>query len=422
MGMEQAITERSIKGLLRGADFHRNPELQNDTYLSFYIAETLSYAQSPNNLPISIVKSSRQINKKEKEIFSSSCFFETLLLRSISKNLKSVAPKGKDRKHLTREVKENLKWGPQRLILKLDISSFYQSFNNEFVRRTVEREHRLSIQTRTLLMRYLDYHWESGHCGLPQGLEFSNSLSELCMVKFDDKITNHPDCLYYCRFVDDILIVLSTKHSQREKMYRELKLLLASDLTFNGDKLLLVEIPKKFGNPNVSFDYLGYKHIITGNPDSKLPITEGLEKSQHDVFYRKTETRLSSSKSKRIKNKIYKSFHSYVKNDDIKLLYDRLDYLTSNRTSGKSRKKKLSGLYYDNSELTHLDDLKALDKFLIKMINGGLGTLSGKVKLTKRQKNKLSNKSFCRRFKSKFFRRFSHYRKAEVLEIWRSDR
>lgn len=422
MQMEQAITERSIRGLLRGADFRKHTALQNKAYLNLYIDTALSCAQSPERLPIKIVKDSKVINGKEKDVFSTPSFIETLLLRSISKNLATVLPKNKDRKHITREIKEHLRWGPRRLLLKLDIKSFYQSFKNDFVRQVVENEHRLSIQTRALLMKYLKWYWSLGYEGLPQGLQFSNPLAELCMVDFDSNLRANPECLYYCRFVDDILIVMSSTPIQRKQVLRYLKNALPSGLKLNGDKQSIVEVSDKFVQVDEKFDYLGYKHIITGEADSALPITEGQRKYQHQKFYRKTKTLLSASKCKKLKNRIYKAFHSFVSDGDIKLLYDRIDYLTSSRVSSNKKHLNLSGLYYDNAEITDYDDLRALDKFLNGMINGGFGTLSGKVKLSRRQRNNLTNKSFYQRFHSKYVRRFSYYRRAQMLGIWRSEK
>ncbi|WP_417686630.1 antiviral reverse transcriptase Drt3a [Pseudidiomarina gelatinasegens] len=422
MQMEQAITERSIRGLLRGTDFKKHTALQNKAYLNLYIDMALSCAQSPERLPIKIDEDSKVINGKKKHVFSTPSFIETLLLRSISKNLASVLPKNKDRKHITREIKEHLKWGPQRLLLKLDIKTFYQSFKNDFVREVVENEHRLSIQTRALLMKYLEWYWSLGHEGLPQGLQFSNPLAELCMVDFDTNLRAKSECLYYCRFVDDILIVMSSKLAQRKQVLRYLKQALPSGLTLNGDKQLLVEVKDKFAKGEHVFDYLGYKHIITGEAETELTLTSKQEKFKHNKYYRKTKTLLSVSKCKKLKNRIYKAFHSFVSNGDIELLYDRIDYLTSSRVSGNKKQMNLSGLYYDNAEITDFDDLRELDKFLNGMINGGFGTLSGKIKLTRRQRNNLSNKSFYQRFRSKYVRRFSYYRRARMLGIWRSEK
>lgn len=128
---------------------------------------------------------------------------------------------------------------------------------------------------------------------------------------------------YYCRYVDDVLLIFNGDMSTKEKddIKKKIELLLnLFGLEHNVDKF--IESPTQENKP-IQFEYLGYE----------FNLTKGL-----------LHTTISKKKVDRLKRKINSCFDIYIKDkkvsgqDNINLLIERLNFLTKNQFLIKKEK------------------------------------------------------------------------------------
>lgn len=374
------------------------------------------------------------INKfllKGRCVYSSSCLKEKLILRHTNINLRSVKEGGlKQRNTIIEEIKINLKEGTEYRIYRLDIKSFFESINLEMLISIINNKKYLSRHTKNIVEWYLRTCERTyGSIGLPRGLEISPILSEIYLSEFDEKIKNNKDIFYYARFVDDIIIISSGEEEDIEFL-KYIENILPDGLILNTNKQkksISPLIPKRkqgvepSGTLVYKFDFLGYSFSII---DTVL-----INKKAANLCYRNVRLDLSESRLKKIKTRISKSFYSYKKNGDFKLLFDRISFLTSNRDLKRKIKnpslvdklKISTGIYYSNAKLdVDSKSLSSLDNFLVFCANSNKHRLNKITTnlLSKNQKKQVLRNSFKKGFIDRIYRKYNYGRYKEITKIW----
>ena len=207
-----------------------------------------------------------------------------------------------------------------------------------------------------------------------------------------------PDCLFYSRFIDDILIV--SNQSNGFDIRKTFNKMLPDELWLNTSKTVSLVNDKS----ESKFSYLGYEISI-----------EGVKKPHG---YRKVSLTHTTSKIKSIKNKIFQSFLDYSRTKDFELLLDRLKYLSCNRSFKRGRGRYKSGIYYSNSEVNSPEKLRDIDKYLYAFSkNQGLSFLQGRCKLTIEQQRELKKVNFTSGYEKRYHLNLSYRRTQEVIKI-----
>lgn len=256
-------------------------------------------------------------------------------------------------------------------IFRTDVKQFYESIK---FKEVIEDLKNKNLATQTVLRHLINLHKKISkynYCGLPRGLSISSTLSEYCMKDFDKCVWDIAGVIFYSRYVDDIVIVLSEDQNPKSEVMSRLY----NGLELNDKKTYY----SKIGDDNF-VDYLGYSINLK------------------DL----SKTRISKKKINKIKKRIALSIRSFIhKDNDFDLLIDRMKFLSGNsKLEISGRKKKLIvGFRYQFLECREevvSDQLKLLDSFY----NGILH--SKKYNASKALKSRLSASQFCKLKKISF--------------------
>ena len=173
-------------------------------------------------------------------------------------------------------------------------------------------------------------------------------------------------------------------------------------LTLNHEKT------KTFNtDTDVEFDFLGYK----------------FKKKSKDSL----EVLMATKKVNKIKTKMIKAFLDYKKNNNFKLLYDRILFLKVNypikrpsqTISLNERHGSLhGGLAYNYPLINSFDNLIDLDRFLDTILFSKEMTRLNK-KISLEEKHKLKKITFKRGFFCKILRTYSLNKLDEITQCWR---
>lgn len=340
---------------------------------------------------------------------------DDFVLRKVNKNLRRIyGVHQSDRYKIIKNVKSLLSENLPFYVCKTDIRHFYESINREKIKSDLMASSILSFDTKCVLEKFFSNSIINRTSGLPRGINLSATLSEYYMRRFDDDVRKIDGVYYYARFVDDI-IIFSTQDIIPSILGR-ISALLPEGLQLNRIKTKTVKFPKdskEFPKGNCSISFLGYhfcKYVERGKKKSII----------------KLKTKIDPKKLKKIKERIVKAFLNFVQNHDIKLLKDRLLFLSANYPV-KSMRQELTS--YSNVGCLHggnaynyplIDDiscLKELDTFLYKIIYTSSFAKINK-NLTTYQKKALQKYSFYTGYKRRIIRQFTLNRHAEIKACW----
>ncbi|MBD8145294.1 antiviral reverse transcriptase Drt3a [Pantoea agglomerans] len=351
-----------------------------------------------------------------------------LLVRNIKKGYRI---RKVNRHEIIKNLITHLKDGSPYNITRLDIRSFYESIDFNFLLEKITSEGRISRYNLNLLYKYKESLSSKNIQGLPRGVSLSATLAELCLQDIDSYFLKRKDVFFYSRFVDDILIL---HHGDKitkqiiidyffEKLPKNLKL-------HDKDKLAFLNVSRARdcsekiqlqSEQPFKMDFLGYEFKIYNVYDN------------NDFTFsnnnRKVQVDLSSTKIVKIKKRIIKSFLSYIGSNqsqtDFDLLNDRIKFITGNYPikDPSSGIKINSGIFYNyqhkNSSLNCA--LENLDNFLRSIL------FSKKNKLYKRlstcisikQKRELCKLNFKNGFYLVRFHTFNYARLKQIKECWK---
>lgn len=353
---------------------------------------------SERKFKFSLTKLDEKVNDKDVFITGSSVdsFFAE---KQIQKNIKyTYGVKQADRDLIVPQLRSVLANKFPKIIIKTDIKSFYETIDRELLLKKLNKSPILSLTTRKIIARLLEsYEEQSGaSLGIPRGVGVSAYLAELYMKDFDAEVEKLPSLIYYARYVDDIVIVLSHtpgKDSQHhldfiESRLREEQL----SLNLTGDKTKTIDLST--ANCNFQFDYLGYKFKCASG-SVKLELADKKKSKYH----------------KRISDAI-NAYNKHSKRQPKKArreLLLRLKFLTYNTKLSNNKGNAVVGIYNSNRWITSSDCLQNLDHKL-----QGLANAINNAGL----RNRISKYSFKEGFDRRLFANFTAQEFSIITRAW----
>ena len=180
-----------------------------------------------------------------------------------------------------------LQSGKYDAYIKTDIVSFYKSIDRElllsFIKRRIHKKQILhliesAICTETVAANVTGSPGVSEY-GIPEGLAISNALAAIYLHSLDAYFGRYPDGIFYNRYVDDIIILTSSKAVENvQKDLIEQTKRLHIRLHDDSGKTQIGRLPD-------SFDYLGYRFSgekITVRHSSVIAFEHSIDKLFRD--------------------------------------------------------------------------------------------------------------------------------------------
>ncbi len=332
----------------------------------------------------------------------------------------SFKVKASNRHHIMSCVKSLLVSDRSFVIIRTDIQSFFETIPHELVFQHVNGNPFVSKKTigciRSVLEQYDSIKFTGNiGIGVPRGIAISSYISEIIMRNFDMWLKSQPNVMFYARYVDDIIIILSHLRSETtiDNFFSKISTSI-SKLGLNlhpqgSSKSVLIDYNPNCGKKQ-TFEYLGYR--IRLNPKN---ITFLFSDKRYDRI------------TKRINN-AFKYFESNYKKDPRKAridLIDCLNLLSGNTGLHKSKFGVKTGLYFSNDLIS--DECEQLHKIQAFYIHCKVNRLSLEVNpfgdevqkdaYFNRLKNKLNQINFVERWKKKTMFSFSVKRMKELSNI-----
>lgn len=310
---------------------------------------------------------------------------------------KSFSVKQKNRDEIVPQISSLINDKMAKYVVKGDVKKFFESINQEKLTSALYKDARLNAITRKIIKSLLEgYNKSSGdNKGIPRGVSISSYLAEIYLKQFDDFMKKIPNTVFYERYVDDFILILTpTEKINESEIISSIKNELDKvDLSLNEDKTKIHDL---FHGNNKSFDYLGYDFKISGG---KLDIS------------------ISKKREQKYIDRIQKSFNHYKKSTSkskstTDLLIKRIKFITSNTRLSNNKSNAFIGVYYSNKFITDHDCFKRIQKTLESEISGIPNT---------RIKNSLSKIDIKSNFTSKKYTRFSYKDLKKITAGWNND-
>lgn len=418
---DQSFCRKTLERVLYKSDFRGIPALAQDNFREQLLSQTLGSAMSHFDPPAAPLIG---FPLKGKTVYRLARHQDELLERKLRLNLKRCTSLGADgRSQIVKNLKLFLEEGVPYRIYRLDIRSFFESFEKNHIFDTVSSIKNLSPHSRNLIEALLNAHTAIGGRGVPRGLSISAVLSEILMQDFDQKMRWASNTFYYSRYVDDIIIVSSAREDE-ESFLLELRSCLPPELELNPDKTSIIAATARVAKESstiaptlLQFDYLGYQFSV------KNPTKQEAGNTKDGQLYRKVHVDIARKKIKRMKTRVARSFLSHAKSNDWGLLRDRIAFLTQNFSvyNPKAGGKKIAGIYHSYPLIS--DDaagLKELDRFLRNAVlskKGRVFSITNTI-IPAHQKRQLLAYSFARGHRNRSFIHFSAARISQIQSCW----
>lgn len=413
---DQSFNSRTLARCFKPEDFQKNRTLSLEHVREKVINSAIERYKNGflgYNLCSSVLRG--------KKVYWAEELADALILRKIKDNLSnSYQLKLPSRTMIVDTLRGFLSECSQYKVYRLDIHSFYESFNQGYIFKKIDGLSRLERKTQQLLKELLFSFYLVGGEGIPRGLSMSAYLSELLMHDFDNYMKDNKFVFYYARYVDDIVIV-TNGFENSDVFLKDIKSFLPEGLSLNEGKKYYVSdlIPKSTKKINadppsklLGFEYLGYDFTVGGK----------IEECNIRGMYRLVDVDLAHAKVNKIKSRIIYSIIDYNKNNDFELLCERLKFLSTNFSVLDSDRvlKRLSGIHFNYPlvDARSSKRLAELDHFLRKAVLSS----SGKIyfdfysSLNQNKKYRLLKFSFVR---GHLKRHFFHYSASKMMRIQR---
>ena len=229
-------------------------------------------------------------------------------------------------------------------VIKMDIKNFFPSINKHILYSKIVRS---SILNDSSIETIKSFIFSNAYMGIPLGLAFSNSLSELYLEEFDSAIQLNWKPLLYVRYVDDILLIVNERINENDVVKFVKKELKNYHLEVNDAKTNFQVSSNQF-----SFTYLGYKF-------SKFQKkAKGKKKPENYLFINISEKKFNE----KILNKLVRYFkrfkRNYQRSESFWILYYRLKNLIYGVSSkGENNQVVKFGLSYSYGFINSEDEL-----------------------------------------------------------------
>ena len=195
------------------------------------------------------------------------------VLKQLQRNIyKTFKVKQASRKNIISQLKLILDDGFPKMVIRTDIQSFYETIPHNQLLSKIDENSLLSYPSKKIIKDILNQYWKilidegiknisDERVGVPRGIGISAYLSELYMRDFDKKIATYENVTYYCRYVDDIIVVITPQNRNENKSilnYKtELKniVLKSTLLNINLTKTTFIDLRKENKDRKISKDY-----------------------------------------------------------------------------------------------------------------------------------------------------------------------
>jgi len=274
-----------------------------------------------------------------------------------------------------------------KLLVRCDIKSFFETIDRERLLRKLKEDNLVSRRSLRIMKRMFyklsnEYGYKEG---IPRGIAFAQSLADIYLHNIDEQIRSIEGVYFYRRYVDDVIIIASPLVTSQlaedlfsliAEKFKELGLEIHS---MDDEKSLAEDI--HYGDKkHIEFDFLGY-HIDLDELSGDVAITltqERVEKYRKQIraavsFYNKyatirprvkrngiTDGMTSDNENKNIIKRHRQPLYKFHK---------LLGYLTRNYSLGGTKSNIYSGIYFKHPLLTDTTQLKDLDEYLYNEID-----------------------------------------------------
>ena len=209
-------------------------------------------------------------------------------------------------------------------VIKMDIKNFFPSINKHILYKKIVKS---SILNDSSIETIKSFIFSSEYKGIPLGLSFSNSLSELYLEDFDSIVQLQWNPLLYVRYVDDILIIVNDAVDEDE-VKKFLKAQLKEYyLEVNNEKTIV----RKSNSNHFKFDYLGYEF---SKYQRKFINSEEKEKTKNNLSIDISEKKFKA----KLLNKLIRYFKRFKNDHDQPESFWILYYRLKNLIHGVSSK------------------------------------------------------------------------------------
>ncbi len=403
------------KNLIKFNDFKDNEKL-NQACLSAYKNVQMGCEWSHSIHTVQIKKKKAYTLKT-----SESVLVNNLIINNISSKYRT---KSVDRDTTIRLLISHIKDSYAFTVHRLDVKSFYESFDRRSILNKLKSDAKLSRKTISTLVNLFHELDDLNVDGLPRGMGLSSTLSELMMNDFDAYIRSINGVLFYCRFVDDI-IILTTHNINKSKLTELIKSSpLPQGLEFHAtgsEKTTYKQIRKTSEELEKveTFDFLGYQFKVNSR-EAKTGTTLSVGRRLLDV-------EISDVKIEKIKKRIIKSFCVFLSSKDslnerLSILTKRLYFLSKNYPliNSSDNSQVLSGIFFNYKHISNPQKISEIDKFYQSLLFGNKSNLSKRIRrnLSYKDRYVLSNISFLDGFQEKKFCKFSYKDFKDIKKAW----
>lgn len=285
-----------------------------------------------------------------------------------------------------------------KLVVKTDISNFFESIPHAGIESMWETSNALSSLSSAFLAQYLAE--QAAICGsdigLPRGVGMSSQLAEAYLQKLDRQIRATPAVSFYARYVDDMVIVLSGSDLESAKrLLSEIASALSSlGLALNESKTSTLPAGDK-GAVIGKFEFLGYEFT---NPGGKVATT--FSRTKVDRYKKRVDDALNAWAS-----------HPQQSTGHQGLLLDRWRFMTGNTRLANNKRDAMTGVYFSNPHLTNFGVLTGLDAYARHKI--------GASSIPEPLRARMLDMSFVSGFEHRTMHRFTQNDLSRITAVWK---
>ena len=413
--LSKSLTKENVSRLIRKSDVIKWEK--NWEEISALVAEEVDRI----NNGASFSMPDEMLIKDKKVYYYSSVACEIILRKIYYDIARLYKVKPSNRSSIASHVSTLLEQGGVYSVMRIDIKSFFESVNVDWVLKKLMNDGLLHYS----LVKVIRDVYNDGDGGLvlKRGISVSSVLSEIAMRRFDKSVSSVDGVFFYGRFVDDIIVFTCKDVTDLIKFVKKQ---LPKGMVLNEKKTSVTYVPcKRYleSHPNYShtcrkdpcfeknksFEYLGYKY--------RFPCLCKIDS------VRQVSVDIALSKEKKIMTRVFLAFLDYSRNKKFALLHLRIKFLTGNFTiDGKRKGERYKvGVYYNYPMLSdNGESLGRLDEYLKRCILFGKNAFWGKVgRLCRRERNTLLRYSFSKGFNSRVMYSFNVAELADIVRCWK---
>ena len=355
--LEQIITERDVRQLIHKHELYK--EKGDTEFVDFNEIIKRIYANiSSQNFNFNINKTYLY----DKPLYLAGDIESKIVLRYLDKLVKRVYKvKQANRDRIIKQLISILKSTNEFYVIKLDISSFYESIDTVKLIQRLRDDGIISFQNVSYIESVIN---KTSGSGLPRGIPFSASLSELYLRDLDKYLKINCKVSYFARYVDDIIIISSEDIKMEVNTYIQNKL----NLKLNSSKSKIIPIKNKEDKIDV-FNFLGYNFQV------KFKVRERKDDTRNVIIT------IDQSKIDKIKQRIVKASLIFIQNKNFDSFYDRIRLIFSNyQLDSNANGILMTGIYYNYKYISDNSSLNKINQFKNYLITSN-SRLSKRIKL-----------------------------------------